>query len=324
MPLEIIEVPIKLVRRDPNQVRKIFNKESLVGLAKSMEEVGLLHPILVKEVEGGYQLIAGERRLRAAIMNGKETIAAIILKPGVPVKQLQLIENLQREDLNPVERALAVHEFMTMEKLNKVVTAKRLGIPRTTITDWLDVLEVEERYQRALIDNFNGGNSPLTLSHISEARALANKLRSPAICNVVLDAVLEYKLSKVETREVCALVRSNSDVSVEEAVKLVRRPADVQPLPKEAEDERMAVQRNIDRWVSVLERSEETLTQLRRIAPFYLPAHERQRILDHLQQIRTMLDQTVDHIIKNADKQPLPPQVKHHPNKKQKKKKNIS
>jgi len=305
-------------------VRKIFNKESLVGLAKSMEEVGLLHPILVKEVEGGYQLIAGERRLRAAIMNGKETIAAIILKPGVPVKQLQLIENLQREDLNPVERALAVHEFMTMEKLNKVVTAKRLGIPRTTITDWLDVLEVEERYQRALIDNFNGGNSPLTLSHISEARALANKLRSPAICNVVLDAVLEYKLSKVETREVCALVRSNSDVSVEEAVKLVRRPADVQPLPKEAEDERMAVQRNIDRWVSVLERSEETLTQLRRIAPFYLPAHERQRILDHLQQIRTMLDQTVDHIIKNADKQPLPPQVKHHPNKKQKKKKNIS
>lgn len=305
-------------------MRKIFNKESLVGLAKSMEEVGLLHPILVKEVEGGYQLIAGERRLRAAIMNGKETIAAIILKPGVPVKQLQLIENLQREDLNPVERALAVHEFMTMEKLNKVVTAKRLGIPRTTITDWLDVLEVEERYQRALIDNFNGGNSPLTLSHISEARALANKLRSPAICNVVLDAVLEYKLSKVETREVCALVRSNSDVSVEEAVKLVRRPADVQPLPKEAEDERMAVQRNIDRWVSVLERSEETLTQLRRIAPFYLPAHERQRILDHLQQIRTMLDQTVDHIIKNADKQPLPPQVKHHPNKKQKKKKNIS
>jgi ParB family chromosome partitioning protein len=132
---------------------------------------------------------------------------------------------------------------MDMEHLNKVKAALKLGVPRTTLTDWLDILGVHERYQRAVIDNFNGGDSPVTLSHIAEARALATRLKSPAMCNVLLDAVIEYRLSKVETREVCALVRNNANVSVNEAVKAIRRPADVTKLAKEKEDNRMAVEK---------------------------------------------------------------------------------
>lgn len=294
--MDVLQIPIADIQRDPGQVRKIFDAEALDGLAKSVEEVGILHPVLVKATEHGYQLVAGERRLEAAKRLGYDCIPAVVLAPGIKVKQVQLIENLQRADLNPVERAIAVQEFMEMEHLNKVSAAKRLGVPRTTLTDWLDVLGVEERYQRALVDNFNGGNSPITLSHVAEAKALAARLRSPAICNVLLDAVIEYRLSKVETREVCALVRNNADVTVEEAIKAVRRPAEVKKLAKETQDDRSAVEKNLEQWVSILERSNHTISELCRISPQYLDETERERIVGHLQDIYELAEETLRHM----------------------------
>jgi ParB family chromosome partitioning protein len=294
--VDIIELPVASIRRHPQQIRKEYARDGIEGLARSIEEVGLLQPVLVKESAGGYQLVAGERRLQAAEWLGRESIHAIVLAPGVAVRQVQLTENLQREDLNPVERARAVHEFMVMEKLTKVAAARRLGVPRTTLTDWLDVLDVSERYQRALVNNFHGGDSPLTLSHISEAKGLAVRLRSPAICNKLLDAVLEYRLSKAETREVCALVREGTDVSVEEAVALVRRPSNVHKLAKDEEDGRMAVERNIEKWVTALERSAHTLTELRRVAPRHLSVKERERILRQLREVERLISETVRHV----------------------------
>lgn len=321
----IIEhIPVKDIHVDSSQVRKTFRKDSLSGLARSINEIGLLHPLLVKKtaekVVVEYKLIAGERRLRAAKELGLAKVPCVILKPGVPVVQVQLVENLQREDLNPVERAMAVREFMDMDNLTKSAAAKRLGIPRTTLTDWLDVLEVEERYQRALIDNFNGGDSPLTLSHITEGRALAARLRSPALCNILLDAILEFRLSKVETREVCTLVRENADVSIDAAVRLIRRPVDVNKLPKDEEDERLAVERNIEYWVTTLERSTDTMTQLGRIAPYYLSEGERERITNRLEEMNALLSQTLHHINTNTQMPPPPPKIKVRSRKKKKNK----
>lgn len=304
--MNIEHIHVKDIFRDPSQVRKSFRKDSMDSLARSIREVGMLHPLIVKEVSAGYQLIAGERRLRAAKVLNISMVPCVILKPGIPAMQIQLVENLQREDLNPVERATAVREFMDMDKLSVTAASKRLGIPRTTLTDWLDVLEVDERYQRALIDNFNGGDSPLTLSHITEGCALANRLRSPAICNVLLDAVLEFKLSKVETREVCTLVRANANVSIDAAVRLVRRPVDVSKLPKDEEDARMAVERNIEHWVTTLERSTDTLSQLQRVAPYYLLENERERIITRLEELDNLLSQTLYHINTNTQ-MPSPP-----------------
>lgn len=206
------------------QVRGLRSTESLEGLANSMSEVGLLHPILVKPVEKGYELVAGLRRLMAARQAGYTHIPAIPLSAEMDTLQVQLVENLQREDLNPVERAQAVDSFMRLHKLSKSEAARRLGVPRTTLTDWLDLLCVPHRFQAAVVDNFNGGDSPLTTSHVSEALALAKRLNSPKIAHVLLDAVLKHKLSKAETREVARMVRQSSDTSIEEAIEAVRAP----------------------------------------------------------------------------------------------------
>ncbi|MGI6082834.1 MAG: ParB/RepB/Spo0J family partition protein [Limnochordia bacterium] len=294
--MQIIDVPLSLILHDPRHIRRESDPKGIDNLAKSMNDVGMLHPVLVKKVDKGYLLVAGHRRVQAAAKLGRESVPAIVLEPGVPARQVQLVENLQREDLDPVERAMAVNEFMTAEKLTKVAAAERLGIPRTTLTEWLNVLYVPERYQRALIDNFHGGDSALTVSHVSEARALASRLRSPEFITVVLDAVLEYRLSKAETREVCALVRQNIDLSIDEAVLVVRRPSEVTPLSADEEDGRMAVQRNLDKWKYNLERSTSTLLELGRVSPRYLAPSERRRLVSSLQRLQELIEGTLKHM----------------------------
>ncbi|HEY8498003.1 MAG TPA: ParB/RepB/Spo0J family partition protein [Limnochordales bacterium] len=220
---EYLHIPVDRIRCD-QQVRRTFNEESIGGLAQSLKEVGMLHPVLVMaDGDGYYRLVSGERRLRAAVKAGERVVPALVVRqPRGSITQIQLIENLQREDLNPVERALAIRSFMEQEGLSKAAAAARLGVPRTTLTDWLDVLELDPRYQAALVDNFSGGDSPLTLSHVSEARALAARLGSPAIANLLLDAVLEHRLSKAETRQVAQLVREHANLSIQQAVRMVR------------------------------------------------------------------------------------------------------
>ena len=220
---EYLQIPVERIRCE-QQVRRTFSEASIDGLAQSLKEVGMLHPVLViPDDDGSYRLVSGERRLRAAMQAGERLVPALVVRqPRGSITQIQLIENLQREDLNPVERALAIQAFMQQESLSKAAAAARLGIPRTTLTDWLDVLELDERYQAALVDNFTGGDSPLTLSHVSEARALAARLGSPGIASVLLDAVLEHRLSKAETRQVAQLVREHTNLSIQQAVRMVR------------------------------------------------------------------------------------------------------
>jgi ParB family chromosome partitioning protein len=299
--MNVIEIPIDQIARDPEQPRKIFDREKLENLARSVVDVGLLHPVLVRKIETGYQLVAGERRYQAVKKAGLTTISAVVLAPGLQIKQVQLVENLQREDLNPLERALAIKEYMQVEKLNKGQAADKLAVPRTTLTDWLDILDVEERYRRAVVDNFEGGDSPVTMSHIAEALALAARLKSPAMCNVLLDSVIEYRLSKVETREVCSLVRNNANTSVDEAIRIVRRPAEVNKLAKEKEDESKAVERNIEQWVAILERSSNALSELCRVAPVHLPVKDKERIIERLVEIKGLVGETLDHMIEDED-----------------------
>ncbi|MGI6611078.1 MAG: ParB/RepB/Spo0J family partition protein [Limnochordia bacterium] len=299
--MQIIQIPLSLVQEDPQHVRLSSDPKGIENLAKSMNDVGLLHPILVRKVAHGYQLVAGQRRLRAASRLGYESVPAIVLEPGVPVRQVQLVENLQREDLDPVERALAINQFMMAEKLTKVAAAERLGVPRTTLTEWLNVLEVPERYQKALVENFRGGDSALTVSHVSEAKGLASRLRSPGLCTIVLDAVLDYRLSKAETREVCALVRESMDLSVDEAVLVVRRPSEISRLSDDLGDGRLAVERNLDRWRYALERSTTTLLELGRISPRYLAPNERRRLVDRLQHLQELVEGALQQMAEERD-----------------------
>src|SRR5690625_4360706 len=161
--MQAIRLPIESIRVREDRARKDISPESLEGLARSFEDMGLLHPIIVKEISGSadlysgdetqvhspqYELVAGLRRLRAVRLAGETTIFALILSNDVDTLHVQLVENLQREDLNPVERAVAVDEFMKIQGLTaKSEASRRLGVPRSTLTDWLDLLDVSPRFR---------------------------------------------------------------------------------------------------------------------------------------------------------------------------------
>lgn len=222
MSTQIVQLPISAVRLGKS-MRTFYHEDGVQGLADSMEEVGLLSPILVREVDGQYELIAGRRRYEAARRNGYKTVPAVILSPDLSVRQVQLVENLQREDLNPIDKAHAVKAFMEEGNLSKSEAAARLGVPRTTLTDWLQVLDVPAKYQAAVMSNFYGGRSALTASHITLAKRFAQKVNSPQMLEVLLDGVIDYGLSRAETKRVIDLMLRSQDMSLEKAVQLVRR-----------------------------------------------------------------------------------------------------
>lgn len=278
-----------------SSVRGPRDVQTLQGLADSLTEVGLLQPILVRRSGEQYELVAGLRRLLAARQAGLDTIDAIILAEDVDTLQIQLIENLQREDLNPVERAQAVHAFIALHNLSKSEAAKRLGIPRTTLTDWLDLLEVPQRFRDAVVDNFNGGDSPLTPSHVSEALALGNTLNSPHLPEVLLDAVLKHKLSKAETRQVAKIIRQQRDTSIEEAIRAIRFPywQDDDEVAAAADDDLWPHEENLQVLVHTLARSTRMLERMNHISGRFLSKETVSQLVDHYLQISELTERAI-------------------------------
>jgi ParB family chromosome partitioning protein len=144
-PWIITPIPASQIRPNPHQPRRDFDPQSLQGLSDSIRANGLIQPILVRQVAGGFELIAGERRLRAAQMAGLAMIPAIV-RSADPVEQAQLalIENIQREDLNPIDRALAYSSLMKSLGVTQVELASRLGEDRSGIANHLRLLDLTD------------------------------------------------------------------------------------------------------------------------------------------------------------------------------------
>ena len=220
MKMKYKEIPVRDIESRPEQVRQDFSEERIDSLAKSIAEVGQLQPIVVQKKDNHYLLIAGERRLRAVRKDEKNKIAAVILEEEVSpekFRQIQLIENLQRQDLNPLERAISINRFMEDNNLSKKDTAQKLGVPRTTLTLWLNILEMKEKYQQEVLKE----DSPITLSHLSLAHALSSKTGDPNKSNQLLDAVIKHNLSRKETQAVIDIFYKYLHIPMEEAVAAV-------------------------------------------------------------------------------------------------------
>ena len=143
---KITELPISMVDPKSDQPRKSFDKESLEELAKSIEENGLLQPILVREYGNGrYQIIAGERRFRASKIAGLSDIPAIILdRDDRKVAEISLIENIQRENLNPIEEAMAFKALANEYGLTQEELSERVGKSRSAIANATRLLDLPE------------------------------------------------------------------------------------------------------------------------------------------------------------------------------------
>ena len=144
----VVDLKINDISPNNGQPRKIFNDESLNELANSIQEIGVIQPIIVQRKGDGYRIVAGERRWRAARIAGLSVIPAIVrdLTDRETMEQA-LIENIQREDLNPIEEAAAMQNLLKIHKLTQDQLAKRLGKPRATIANTIRILNLDESLQ---------------------------------------------------------------------------------------------------------------------------------------------------------------------------------
>jgi len=149
----LTELPISTIRPNPQQPREHFDEEALASLAESIREVGVLQPVLVRATDEGYELIAGERRWRAARRVGLQTLPAIVrVADDAAMLQQAIVENVQREQLNPLEEAAAYQQLIEDFSFTHDEVATRVGKSRTTITNTLRLLQLPPTIQRYLKD----------------------------------------------------------------------------------------------------------------------------------------------------------------------------
>ena len=169
------EIEIDKIFANPNQPRRDFNEDALKELADSINELGVIQPITLRNMEDGtYQIIAGERRFRASQLAGKSTIPAYILKADdEETMEMALIENIQREDLNPLEIALAYQQLIEQHNLSQEQLSKRVGKGRATIANFLRILKLPAAIQVALQEKkIDMGHAKALLSLESHADQL--------------------------------------------------------------------------------------------------------------------------------------------------------
>lgn len=148
----INEVPLEQIHANPDQPRRDFDPESLEELAESIREIGIIQPITLRKIkEGDYQIIAGERRFRAAGMAGLKAIPAYIrTADDENVMEMALIENVQREDLNSMEVALACQHLLEVYNMTQEQLSTRIGKKRATIANYIRLLKLPAEIQVAL------------------------------------------------------------------------------------------------------------------------------------------------------------------------------
>lgn len=150
------ETFVKITKVEPNreQPRKNFDEDSLLELAESIKQFGLLQPILVQDRDTYYEIIAGERRWRAAKMAGLKEVPVIIRNlTEQEIVEISLIENIQREDLNPIEEALAYKRLLTEFNLKQDEVAERVSKSRTAVTNSMRLLKLSDEVQQMIIDD---------------------------------------------------------------------------------------------------------------------------------------------------------------------------
>lgn len=188
----VVEVPLASITPNPHQPRAPIRDQDLVELAASIEEHGIIQPLVVTRAPDGYQLIAGERRWRAAQRAGLERVP-VVVRDATPAESLELalVENLHRQDLNPIEEALAYQRLLEQTGVTQEELARRLGKDRSTVTNQLRLLGLPLDIQQDLMEG------RLSMGH---ARVLAG-VKTPVEQALLRDLVVKKGLSVRQLEE---------------------------------------------------------------------------------------------------------------------------
>lgn len=185
---EVLEIPLSDIKPNPYQPRYIFDDEKIDELAKSIKEHGVFQPIIVKKMNGYYSIISGERRYRACEKLGLKTIPAIIrMYENSKMIELALIENLQREDLTPVEEAKAYRQIMRELNYTQAELGERVGKSRSYVTNILGLLELPEEVLN-LVDS-----KKISMGHARALSKLSDKKRIIELAKIIVDKNLSVR-----------------------------------------------------------------------------------------------------------------------------------
>ena len=216
-------LPLREIEPDPGQPRKTFDDETLAELSASIAEHGLLQPIAVRpKPSGGYLIVAGERRWRASRMAGLTEVPVIVKDvTDEQAMELALVENLQREDLDPVEEAVGIRELMTRCDLTQEQAARKLGKSRSALANSLRLLSLPETVLELLKSGF------ITIGHAKVVLGLPTPELQEEAAQMIADNQLNVrqaealckKLAKPAKEPVAAPLRSALPVDVEESLE---------------------------------------------------------------------------------------------------------
>lgn len=193
---QIAEIEVEKVRSNPLQPRKEFNLQAMEELKQSIRENGIIQPVTVRQVEDGFELIAGERRLRASVELGRQSIPAYVIpvSSDVEMMELALIENLQRENLNPVEEARAYQMLTETFGLSHEDIAQKVGKERSTITNSLRLLALPDEILRDLKDQkLSAGHARpmITITNKEQQLNLWRKIKRDALSVRATEALVK-------------------------------------------------------------------------------------------------------------------------------------
>ena len=209
--VKTIEQMVKISKVEPNreQPRRYFEEDALHELADSIKQFGILQPLLVQKKGDYYEIIAGERRWRAAKMAGLKEVPVIIKDyTKQEVVEIALIENIQRENLNPIEEALAYKRLLNEFKLKQDEVAERVSKSRTAVTNSMRLLKLDEKIQQMIIDDM------ISTGHARALLALDNKEEQYNLANRIFD-------EKLSVRDVENIIRQIKNPKPQKEKKVV-------------------------------------------------------------------------------------------------------
>ncbi len=215
------EIDINSIVPNPFQPRTVWNEEQLAELTASVRENGIIQPIIVRKSEKGFEIIAGERRYRAARAAGLLTVPAFVRQAtDDEMLELALVENIHRSDLNPIERAKAYQNFVNTFNLSQTDAAKRLGEDRTVVSNYMRLLDLPSDIKQMLSEG------QLSMGHARAILALPTDELRRKLANRAL-------AGRLSVREVERLVRKFLDEKTEEPVIKKEKKAHIVDLEKQ-------------------------------------------------------------------------------------------
>lgn len=204
------------IEKNPHQARKAFDEDEINQLSESIRNHGVLQPLVVRAVGEHYELIAGERRLRAAQVAGlREVPVTIVNFDDQQVFEASLVENIQRSDLNPIEKAFGFKEYLDRYHVTQEQLANRLGMDRTSVSNLVNLLNLPEEVQTAVRQN------QISLGHAKILKGLPNEKRQVELCKEIVMKGLSVKALELIVKQ------QKAEAEAHEAEKALQ---DVAPL----------------------------------------------------------------------------------------------